>query len=185
MCGIKVLPAGKDFKKIKSTRGTAVKEDEVGGIMALVVQKVLSIKLGEVVALMGPNGSGKTSLALGIIGHKNYPLAGKVILDGEDISRLPIDQRVKKGLFLAWQNPVGVRGVSVRQMLKTIGKAEDLEKTARQLRIGKHLLTRDININFSGGEKKKIQLLEMAVLQPKYAILDEIDSGMDLSLIHI
>lgn len=137
----------------------------------------LEIKPGEVVALMGPNGSGKTSLGLGIIGHPNYKIKGKIWLDKIDISGLTMPERVKRGLFLAWQNPVGIRGVSVRQILKRINK--DIDEIAAKLKIKKELLDRDININFSGGEKKKIQLLELMALKPKYAILDEVDAGLD------
>jgi len=142
--------------------------------MALVVEGLLSIKAGEVVALMGPNGSGKTSLALGIIGHPGYKLKNKIWLDGEEISGLSMPERVKKGLFLTWQSPVGIRGVSVRQILK-----KNLTAEAKKLKINQQLLDRDINVNFSGGERKKLELLELLALQPKYAILDEVDAGLD------
>lgn len=142
--------------------------------MALIVKGILEIKSGEIVALMGPNGSGKTSLALGIIGHKDYPIKGKISLDGENVSNLGMSGRAKKGLFLAWQNPVGINGVTVRQILK-----KNVEAEAKKLKIKPELLKRDINVNFSGGEKKRIQLLELMVLRPKYAILDEVDAGLD------
>lgn len=143
--------------------------------MPLVVEEVnLTINTGETVALMGPNGSGKTSLALSLIGHPHYPIKGRIVLDKEDISHLKMDERARKGLFLAWQNPVGIRGVTVEQLLR-----KKLGPEAKKLKINPKLLTRDINVSFSGGEKKKIQLLELMILKPKYAILDEIDSGMD------
>lgn len=146
--------------------------------MSLIIDSLnLEIKAGEVTALMGPNGSGKTSLALGIIGHPDYKIKGKIWLDKKDISRLMMPERVRQGLFLSWQNPTGIRGVTVRQVLRRIKK--DIVKIAAQLKINRKLLDRDINVNFSGGEKKKIQLLELLTLKPKYAILDEIDSGLD------
>jgi len=167
--------------------------------MPLKVQGInLRINRGEIVALMGPNGSGKSSLALGIMGHPAYPVKGRIILDKQDISRLAMDQRVKAGLFLAWQNPTGIRGVTVEQMLRAVKancqkrKAgygcwlkEELVAEAKKIGLSPKLLSREINVNFSGGEKKKVQLLELMVLKPKYAILDEVDSGMDADSLKI
>lgn len=167
--------------------------------MSLIIDSLdLEIKAGEVVALMGPNGSGKTSLGLGIIGHPDYKIKGKIWLDKKDISRLTMPERVRQGLFLSWQNPIGIRGVTVEQVLRAV-KAncrrrqtqsccwvrEKLLREAKKLAINPDLLSREINVNFSGGEKKKIQLLELLALKPKYAILDEIDSGLDADSLKI
>jgi len=168
----------------------------------------LEIKAGEVVALMGPNGSGKSSLAHTLMGQRKYKVKkGSVELDGENLLRMKTDKRVRAGLFLGWQNPVAVDGVTVEQVLraamiscknsvcKRTGQLEKcltvgdfrkiLYKEAEKLNIDKKLLSRSINVGFSGGEKKKIEVLQMALLKPKYVILDEIDSGLDIDSLKI
>ncbi|MBI2310185.1 Fe-S cluster assembly ATPase SufC [Candidatus Collierbacteria bacterium] len=164
----------------------------------------LTIKLGEIHALMGPNGSGKSSLAMALMGHPRYQTRNKkqrtstVELDGEDITVKTPDERARMGLFLAVQYPVGVEGVTVEQLLwrslqekiaynnnqqshlDVLKFRKDLEKLAKKVGVKPELLRRGINVGFSGGEKKRLEVLQMLVLQPKYAILDETDSGLDI-----
>ena len=173
------------------------------------------IEPGEVVALMGPNGSGKSTLACSLMGHPNYRIVGSlqsaverrpiISLDGEDITNKTPDQRAKAGLFLAMQYPVSIPGVSVREALlaairsrtrelkesrtQDVMSALDLkkliEKEAGELAIDPELLKRGLNEGFSGGEKKKMEILQMRILSPKYTILDETDSGLDIDALKI
>lgn len=166
----------------------------------------LEVKSGEVVALMGPNGSGKSSLAYALAGHPNYvvvrensktqKLKTKISLDGEDIASKTPDERARAGLFLALQYPVAIPGVSVREALLAALRAREvsisalelkkrIEKEAGELAIERELLKRGLNEGFSGGEKKKMEILQMRVLAPKYAILDETDSGLDIDALKI
>ncbi len=165
----------------------------------------LKVKAGEVVAVMGPNGSGKSTLAYSLMGHPKYEvMGGKVKFEGEDLLKLSIDERVKKGLFLGWQNPVAVKGVSVEQLLRAAkincrcevcgkgskcmtfsGFREYLESKAKLLKINTKYLKRSVNEGFSGGEKKKLEILQMMVLEPKLAVLDETDSGLDIDALKI
>lgn len=158
----------------------------------------IEVGAGELVALMGPNGSGKSSLAYCLGGHLNYKIdSGRVRLDGKEISKLTVDERARRGLFLGLQYPVGVSGVDLSSFLrfayeKVKGKKitlfefrERLEAKAKELKLNKLLLQRTINEGLSGGEKKKTEMLQLLVLQPKYAILDEIDSGLDIDALKI
>lgn len=156
----------------------------------------LSVKKGEVVALMGPNGSGKSSLAMGIAGHPRYEVEGDVLIDGENVMEMTPDERARKGLFLAFQYPVGIPGVNVREMLlaslrgrgeviRAIDLKKKLEKEAKVLGIKEELLKRDINEGFSGGEKKKMEILQMRILNPSYVVMDETDSGLDIDALKI
>ena len=165
----------------------------------------LKVKSGEVVAVMGPNGSGKSSLAYSLVGQPKYRIvSGEAKLDGENLVKLSIEERAKKGLFLGWQNPVGIKGVTVEQMLRAAkiscrcevcdqgGRCmsfgqfrEYLEKKAKILKISRRNLRRVMSDGFSGGEKKKLEILQMMVLEPKLAILDEIDSGLDIDALKI
>ncbi len=162
----------------------------------------LRVKSGEVHALMGPNGSGKTTLSNVIMGHPKYKVtSGDVMLDGESILGLSPDKRAKKGLFLAFQYPVEVPGVSIANFLRTSFNAvhsgnsdktvrgemtniikfqEFLEKKMSLVGVTKDFSQRYLNDGFSGGEKKKAEILQMAVLEPKIAVLDETDSGLDV-----
>jgi len=154
----------------------------------------LSINQGEVVALMGPNGSGKSSLASAIIGNPKYEvIEGKIVFEGNDLSTLTPDERANKGIYLAFQYPAAIPGVTVREMLlsalrtrnkEVIVSALDLKKTveaeAEKLHLSPELLSRGLNEGFSGGEKKKMEILQMRVLKPKLLIMDEIDSGLDI-----
>jgi len=153
----------------------------------------LKISQGEIHAIMGPNGSGKSSLSLALMGHPRYQVnSGKILLDKENITAITPDKRAKLGLFLAMQYPVAVPGVSVSNLLRSANKNLEREKVSalefqnkvkdrmRNLKMDEKFLTRSINDGFSGGEKKKAEVLQLSILRPKYAILDETDSGLDV-----
>ncbi|MDO4664610.1 MAG: Fe-S cluster assembly ATPase SufC [Actinomycetaceae bacterium] len=158
----------------------------------------LTINSGEIHALMGPNGSGKSTLAYAIAGHPKYEVdEGEVLLDGVDILEGTADERARAGLFLAMQYPVEVPGVSVSNFLRTArtavdGKApslrtwsKEVKKAMADLRIDPEFASRDLNTGFSGGEKKRHEILQMRMLHPKFAILDETDSGLDVDALRI
>jgi len=155
----------------------------------------LQINRGEIHLLMGPNGSGKSTLARVIMGFPEYKIAsGNIRCDNKNILKYELDKRAKAGIFLAYQQPVEVPGVSFRSFLRAAVNSgltqknkislkyfnKNLDKLAIKLDIPNKLLDRDLNNNLSGGEKKKMEILQMAMLKPKYAILDEIDSGLDI-----
>ncbi|KKT36148.1 MAG: Iron-sulfur cluster assembly ATPase protein SufC [Candidatus Collierbacteria bacterium GW2011_GWF2_44_15] len=152
----------------------------------------LSIGKGEVVALMGPNGSGKSSLSNVVMGNPNYEvLGGEIEFLGENLLELSVDERARKGIMMAFQNPVAVSGVTVRELLLSSMRArgekvsalevrKKIEQIADELKMDKELLTRGINEGFSGGEKKKLEVLQMKLLSPSLLILDEVDSGLDI-----
>lgn len=169
----------------------------------------LKVNPGEVHAVMGPNGSGKSTLAYTLAGHPAYeisPPAGgsksQITIDSEDILEKSPDERAQAGLFLAFQYPVEIPGVKVQTFLrhaynarfadqpdKLFAKVIDfrryLEKLAEEFQVKKELLARGLNEGFSGGEKKRLEILQMALLEPKYAVLDETDSGLDIDAIRI
>jgi len=162
----------------------------------------LKVNAGEVHAIMGPNGAGKSTLASIIAGNENYEVSeGEILLDGEDISELAPEERAHKGVFLSFQYPVEIPGVSVTNFMKTAinesRKANGLEempanemlKLIREkselLEIDRKFLSRSLNEGFSGGEKKRNEIFQMAMLQPKLAILDETDSGLDIDALRI
>jgi Fe-S cluster assembly ATP-binding protein len=150
----------------------------------------LEIASGEVHALMGPNGSGKSTLAHVLMGRGDYEVTrGSVTIDGEELLGLPTWERAQRGLFLAMQYPVEVPGVRVGDLVGAAvrargGNAADVEERLRaeaaRLSIGDAFLARGVNDEFSGGEKKRAETLQLAVLQPRFAVLDEIDSGLDV-----
>jgi Fe-S cluster assembly ATP-binding protein len=150
----------------------------------------LDVRSGEVHALMGPNGSGKSTLSHSIMGRPDYTItSGSVRVDGEELLGLPTWERAAKGLFLAMQYPVEVDGVRVFDVLDAALRArgvspDDLEtrlaSEADRLAVADEFLTRGVNVEFSGGEKKRAETLQLAVLRPTFAILDEIDSGLDV-----
>ena len=153
----------------------------------------LDVQPGSVHALMGPNGSGKSTLAFSIAGHPNYAVTGgSVSLDGEDLLELPPDKRAKAGLFLSFQYPASIPGVSVANFIRSARQAvkpDDLTPAKFRALIFEQLdvidmdaafLSRYVNDGFSGGEKKRLEMLQLAMLSPKYAILDETDSGLDV-----
>ena len=158
----------------------------------------LTINSGETHAVMGPNGSGKSTLAYSIAGHPKYEVTdGEILLDGEDVLAMSVDERARAGLFLAMQYPVEVPGVSVSNFLRTAktaidGEAPklrewvgDLKKAMNDLRMDSDFTERNVNEGFSGGEKKRHEILQMELLKPKIAILDETDSGLDVDALKV
>ncbi len=158
----------------------------------------LTIKSGETHAIMGPNGSGKSTLAYSIAGHPKYLITGgSVTLDGIDVLEMSVDERAKAGLFLAMQYPVEVPGVSVSNFLRTAvtairGEAPkvrtwvgEVKEAMASLNIDTAFSERNVNEGFSGGEKKRHEILQMELLRPKIAILDETDSGLDVDALRI
>lgn len=148
----------------------------------------LTLKSGETHFLMGPNGSGKSTLALAAMGHPNYQITqGTIRLNGEDITSLPPGERARRGLFLAFQSPVEVPGVGLATFLKAACNQQvsiydfrqQLKEKLKILQMGEEFLDRNLNEGFSGGEKKKTEILQLMVLEPQIAILDETDSGLD------
>jgi Fe-S cluster assembly ATP-binding protein len=158
----------------------------------------LTIASGETHAVMGPNGSGKSTLAYSIAGHPKYEVTeGSVLLDGEEVLEMSVDERAKAGLFLAMQYPVEVPGVSVSNFLRTAktsidGEApklrewvKDVRGAMENLRMDPAFGERGVNEGFSGGEKKRHEILQMELLKPRFAILDETDSGLDVDALRI
>jgi Fe-S cluster assembly ATP-binding protein len=158
----------------------------------------LTVKAGETHALMGPNGSGKSTLAYAIAGHPKYTVtSGSVTLDGEDVLAMKVDERARAGLFLAMQYPVEVPGVSVSNFLRTAmtavrGEAPKLRDFAKEmkgamaaLQIDDAFAQRNLNEGFSGGEKKRHEILQLELLKPKIAVLDETDSGLDVDALKV
>jgi Fe-S cluster assembly ATP-binding protein len=158
----------------------------------------LTIRSGETHAIMGPNGSGKSTLAYSIAGHPKYTVtSGTVTLDGEDVLAMSVDERARAGLFLAMQYPVEVPGVTVSNFLRTAKTAvegeapklrtwvKDVKEAMGNLRMDPAFAERNVNEGFSGGEKKRHEILQMELLKPKIAILDETDSGLDVDALRI
>ena len=158
----------------------------------------LTVKPGEIHALMGPNGSGKSTLAYAIAGHPKYEItSGSVTLDGVELTELSVDERAKAGLFLAMQYPVEVPGVSVANFLRTAKTAldgeapkvrtwvKDVESALGGMQLDKSFSGRSVNEGFSGGEKKRHEIAQLELLNPKAAILDETDSGLDIDALKI
>jgi Fe-S cluster assembly ATP-binding protein len=158
----------------------------------------LVIDKGQTHALMGPNGSGKSTLANTLMGNPTYEITeGRILLDGEDVTEADPDERAKLGLFLAFQYPVAIPGVSVANFLRTAINAkreepikvkefgELLKQNMEVLRVEREFTSRYLNDGFSGGEKKRAEILQMAMLEPAYAVLDETDSGLDIDALRI
>ncbi len=153
----------------------------------------LEVNKNEVVALMGPNGSGKSTLAFALMGHPRYEITnGKIIVNGEDMTNASPDERAKNGLFLSFQYPQEIAGVSVSNFLRTALNAKQenpisvpdfhklLQEKMELLKIDKSFALRYLNEGFSGGEKKRMEILQMSILKPNIGILDETDSGLDI-----
>ena len=158
----------------------------------------LTLKPGELVAVMGPNGSGKSTLAYALAGHPHYQVTkGKVSLNSANLLKLSPDERSLAGLFLAFQYPVSVPGVSLDQFLHQAYELRAktkvapfefrkiLNKVADNLGVNEQLLNRSLNDGFSGGEKKRVEVLQMALLSPKFAVMDETDSGLDIDALRM
>ena len=161
----------------------------------------LEIKSGEVHAIMGPNGSGKSTLANILSGKSGYDVSGSLKYEGKNLHDIPIEERAQKGIFLAFQYPLEIPGVNTTNFLKTslnsIRKAKGekeldtlnllklIKEKASELNIDEKFLSRQLNVGFSGGEKKKNEILQMKLLEPKLVILDETDSGLDIDALRI
>ncbi|MBU1586909.1 MAG: Fe-S cluster assembly ATPase SufC [Actinobacteria bacterium] len=158
----------------------------------------LTIKQGEIHAVMGPNGSGKSTLAYSIAGHPKYHVeSGSVLLDGAEVLDMTVDERARAGLFLAMQYPVEIPGVRMADFLRTAKTALDGEAPAlrpwikevneamKALRMDKAFSERNVNEGFSGGEKKRHEILQLELLKPRFAVLDETDSGLDVDALKI
>lgn len=158
----------------------------------------LTVNSGEVHAIMGPNGSGKSTLAYSLAGHPKYEItSGSVTLDGEDITEMTADERARAGLFLAMQYPVEVPGVSVANFLRTAKTAIDGEAPAvrtwvkdvnaalERMGLAQEFASRSVNEGFSGGEKKRHEIAQLELLDPKFAVLDETDSGLDIDALRV
>ncbi len=158
----------------------------------------LTIKTGETHAIMGPNGSGKSTLASTIAGHPRYTVtSGSITLDGDDVLEMSVDERARAGLFLAMQYPVEVPGVSMTNFLRTAKTAidgeapklrtwtKDVKAAMAALKIDPEFASRNVNEGFSGGEKKRVEILQLELFKPKFAILDETDSGLDVDALKV
>lgn len=155
----------------------------------------LKVGLGEVHAIMGPNGAGKSSLAEALMGHPSINVQGSILLNSEELIGLGADERARRGMFLAFQSPEEVEGVKVSSLVRKVneekeGKEPDLDammenhkalvKNAEKMGMDKSFVSRDMNVGFSGGEKKRLEMVQMMSLNPKLIILDEVDSGLDV-----
>jgi Fe-S cluster assembly ATP-binding protein len=158
----------------------------------------LTVKSGETHAIMGPNGSGKSTLASTIAGHPRYTVtSGSISLDGEDVLEMSVDERARAGLFLAMQYPVEVPGVTMTNFLRTAKTAiageapklrtwtKDVKTAMAALKIDPEFAARNVNEGFSGGEKKRVEILQLELFKPKFAVLDETDSGLDVDALKV
>ena len=184
---------------------------EIRGLFAAIEEQPilqgidLTVPQGEVHAIMGPNGSGKSTLAYALMGHPAYEITeGRLYLDGEDVTELGADERAQRGLFLAFQYPHAIPGVTVTSFLRSainaVRKArnggvddpiaipqfrKDLLAQMDRLKVSRELASRYLNDGFSGGEKKRVEILQMAMLKPRIAVLDETDSGLDIDALRV
>jgi Fe-S cluster assembly ATP-binding protein len=169
-----------------------------GGSTPILNGLTLTLRSNETHAIMGPNGSGKSTLAYAIAGHPNYEVtSGSITLDGEDVLEMSVDERARAGLFLAMQYPVEIPGVTVTNFLRTAKTAidgeapkvrqwtKDVVAAMENLRMDPKFAQRNVNEGFSGGEKKRHEILQLELLKPKFAVLDETDSGLDVDALKI
>jgi Fe-S cluster assembly ATP-binding protein len=172
--------------------------DVDGGTKEILTGVTLTIKSGETHAIMGPNGSGKSTLAYTIAGHPRYTVSsGQILLDGQDVLAMSVDERARAGLFLAMQYPVEIPGVSVSNFLRTAKTAidgeapslrtwgKDVKKAMTDLKMDESFAGRNVNEGFSGGEKKRHEIVQMELLKPAFAVLDETDSGLDVDALKV
>ena len=158
----------------------------------------LKLENGEIHALMGPNGSGKSTLSYTLLGHPKYKVSrGRILFNGEDVTSAKTHERARKGMFLSFQYPTAIPGVSVANFLRTSLKSvkgdesvvktfrKTLRSTMQQLEMDEKFATRYVNDGFSGGEKKRLEILQLAMLEPRLAVLDETDSGLDIDALRI
>ncbi len=170
---------------------------EIGG-NKVVKGTSLNVGSGELHVIMGPNGCGKSSLAKGIMGHPDYKIvAGSVNLDGKDLNGLPANERARLGLFMQFQEPIEIEGLGIlnflnaaRNSLKRDSKSvrefmNEVKERSADLKLKEELVGRSLNAGFSGGEKKKVEILQMQILKPGIAILDEPDSGLDVDAVRV
>ena len=179
-------------------RDLHVSVDTEDGPKEILKGVTLTINSGETHAIMGPNGSGKSTLAYSIAGHPKYTVtSGTVTLDGEDVLAMSVDERARAGLFLAMQYPVEVPGVTVSNFQRTAKTAisgeapklrtwvKDVKGAMEGLKMDASFAERNVNEGFSGGEKKRHEILQMELLEPKFAVLDETDSGLDVDALRV
>ena len=180
--------------EIKNLYASVSKKKIINGIN-------LSIKKGELHAIMGPNGSGKSTLANVLSGKNGYEISGELNFNGENLKEIPVEKRAQKGIFLAFQYPLEIPGVNTNNFLKTslnsVRKSRGekeldtlsflklVKEKSSELGIDEKILTRQLNVGFSGGEKKKNEILQMKILDPNLSILDETDSGLDIDALKI
>lgn len=177
-----------------------VKADQEQPAKAILKGVNLVLKTGEIHAIMGPNGTGKSTLAETIMGNPTYQVTqGDILLNGESILSMPVDERARKGLFLAMQYPAEIRGVTNAEFLRTAINArrpdderlsitdflQELNKNLDLLEMDQAMIERYLNEGFSGGEKKRNEILQLLMIKPEFAILDEIDSGLDIDALKI
>jgi len=168
------------------------------GVKEILKGVTLTIKSGEIHAIMGPNGSGKSTLASTIAGHPRYNVtSGTITLDGVNVLDMAVDERARAGLFLAMQYPVEVPGVTMTNFLRTAKTAidgeapklrtwaKDVRSAMEKLKIDADFANRNVNEGFSGGEKKRVEILQMELFKPKFAVLDETDSGLDIDALRV
>ncbi len=184
--------------EIKDLHVEVANPDESGEPIKILKGVNLTIASGETHAIMGPNGSGKSTLSYAIAGHPKYTVtSGSITLDGEDVLAMSVDERARAGLFLAMQYPVEVPGVSMSNFLRTAATAvrgeapklrtwiKEVKDSMNELEIDAAFAERSVNEGFSGGEKKRHEILQLGLLKPKIAILDETDSGLDVDALRI
>lgn len=173
---------------------------DIQNLQIIVEEKVvlqnfaLTLDRGEVGAIVGPNGSGKSSLAMALVGDPRYKITGelsKIYLDNVEISKMKVDERSRLGLFVSWQAPIQIPGVSVFSLCKEMYLAHGkkissmvdfrnkIEKLAAYVGLEEKVVTREVNVGFSGGERKRLELVQLLLIVPKVAVLDELDSGLD------
>ena len=184
--------------EIRNLHAQVLPNDEAGEPKQILKGVDLTIKSGETHAVMGPNGSGKSTLSYTIAGHPRYEVTeGEILLDGENVLEMSVDERARAGLFLAMQYPTEVTGVSMSNFLRTAatavrGEAPKLRHWVKEVReamtdldIDPSFSERSVNEGFSGGEKKRHEILQLDLLKPKFAVLDETDSGLDVDALRV